>query len=43
MFLKFLNKWSNFEIKGVSFKRNCVAASVEVLQDNLVSSTGLIM
>ena len=30
-------------IKGVSFKRNCGAASVAVLQDNLVLSTGLIM
>ena len=30
-------------IKGASFKRNCGAASVGVLQDNLVLSTGLIM
>ena len=43
MFLKFLNKWSNSEIKGVSLKRNCGAASVGVLQDNLALSTGLIM
>ena len=31
------------QIKGVSFKRNCGAASVGVLQDNLVLSTELIM
>ena len=29
-------------IKGASFLRNCGAASVGVLQDNLVLSTGLI-
>ena len=33
----------NFWRKGVSFKRKCGAASVGVLQDNLVLSTGLIM
>ena len=31
------------EIRGASFQRNCGAASVGVLQDNLVLSTGLIM
>ena len=30
-------------IKGASFQRNCGAASVGVLQDTLVLSTGLIM
>ena len=30
-------------VKGVSFQRNCGAASVGVLQDNLVLSTELIM
>ena len=30
-------------INEVSFYRNCGAASVGVLQDNLVLSTGLIM
>ena len=30
-------------LKGVSFQRNCGAASVGVLQDNLVLSTELIM
>ena len=34
---------SNKCIKGVSFWRNCGAASVGVLQDNLVLSTKLIM
>ena len=33
----------NFKLKGESFYRNCGAASVGVLQDNLVLSTGLIM
>ena len=32
-----------FQVKGVSFQRNCGAASVGVLQDNLVLSTELIM
>ena len=42
-------KWFNFEIaccsryKGGKFLRNCGAASVGVLRDNLVLSTGLIM
>ena len=31
------------QVKGVSFQRNCGAASVGVLQDNLVLSTELIM
>ena len=30
-------------VKGVSFQKNCGAASVGVLQDNLVLSTELIM
>ena len=34
---------SNKRVKGVSFQRNCGAASVGVLQDNLVLSTELIM
>ena len=31
------------KVKGVSFYRNCGAASVGVLQDNLILSTELIM
>ena len=34
--------FSDRRIKGVSFLRNCGAASVGVLQDNLVLSTELI-
>ena len=37
------NCWSTFICEGVSFYRNCGAASVGVLQDNLVLSTELIM
>ena len=35
--------WYVKRVKGVSFQRNCGAASVGVLQDNLVLSTELIM
>ena len=41
-FLRF-NKERFQKAKGVSFQRNCGAASVGVLQDNLVLSTELIM
>ena len=34
---------SDIRIEGASFEKNCGAASVGVLQDNLVLSTGLIM
>ena len=34
---------AEMSVKGVSFQRNCGAASVGVLQDNLVLSTELIM
>ena len=39
----FLDPLTEYHVKGVSFLRNCGAASVGILQDNLVLSTELTM